>query len=510
MSGLFNGSTVHALSEAEMAQFFALISFDTGLWESDADAKHKNRIFQEIKEALKHPSARAQAREIIKANRPIEISFKDNQYENFNAYVPYGSDKEIVFNVGTLNRIESKLGCGGLFFHEAMHLRQFADMKESQRQRMRGMKRAGFKFADHLILDAETTAFTALFDAETNGKKDTELQELKQKWLKIARFGGKIPKGYIPFKPRKGLSRAELEQAREEYAIQMAGIEVRTRFMQNWLRDPNDLRHKDRDDVSVTYTMQVGMYTAQDFPDTFKTSRIRQMVVDGVLARNPTLKASDFHDYIRQIDKVNSFSVERLDDKVKQYNKHEKILKSIRKFASTGDFDEAKEAVDLMKPVIEKSQNVLAKRILGALEFRAPIRLEDLNYLLFVYSLEVPSKDYVSPQEKYSRLSTYLDALKKANSKYYASAKKAFEATDFNLVRLNAGGQFPQQHEEGALNVADASLRSAMAQAETHSSTGTPSSSASRTLGRSGQNISHQTEADDQLLPTPKHTQNMA
>lgn len=231
---LFKGSTSHELSQKEEEAFWNRLSISGRLFSFGDEAE----IEAGIKEMLKTPTGREQAREIIN-HEPKDYKFKIDVYRGL--YADLKANQSGGRYVSTLDHVEiyphgkNPQELGQSLFHEMMHARQPHDPKTDSK----------------VLSDTETQALSSQLSYEAKivdgNNMDTEYNKSYefnlQKWRKIAKNPRLTPKGEQSFEPVNGLTKEELAQAREQYARQMASKETRVQYIKDFMKDPLSNQH---------------------------------------------------------------------------------------------------------------------------------------------------------------------------------------------------------------------------------------------------------------------------
>ena len=288
---LFQGQTSHPLSEEEIEAFydkFSIRSYDSFMRRlfSGADERRDVRDFfrDSLDEMLKTPTGREQARAIIASEQTYRIFGCNDANISLNGYTRQNSD-EIFVNLTAVGGNQTNV-VGSTILHECLHLRQQATEYNSK-----------------ILLDAETQGLSQQLLFETNSRKNPSYCQSfefnRQKWLNIARTG-KYPRNFtgLRFEPMPNLSRAELNEAYEAYAHQMASLETRAQATQDfakpaaeWGKNPS-LKYPSYKLASVRelYNKQDDAYLQAGIEATVPKS-----VAEDIASRNPFINPSDFY-----------------------------------------------------------------------------------------------------------------------------------------------------------------------------------------------------------------------
>ncbi len=216
---LFEGQTGHALTGQEKQQFEDKIN--TWL----LSEKHETPVKTAFQEMMKYPTGREQIRQIIThpdAQFYIRSNFLVDFFAEINEYSAYNGG--LVTSVSTDSLEASSSFLGPLLLHEILH-----DRSHSERPS-----------GNYLLADSETQALDEQLYAEINyywrdPAYGASYQINLTKWVQIVSDNGAgKPDWAFEFKPIPGLSPEELKIAKACYIQQMAAMETRTQFMEDF------------------------------------------------------------------------------------------------------------------------------------------------------------------------------------------------------------------------------------------------------------------------------------
>lgn len=216
---LFEGQTNHPLSEEEKQAFWKKISF-SGRLLSFGDERKMRRGLEAMMEI---PTGREQIRQIINSpQKEYKITSRGDAFlkkKNCRGMCLLKSNIVLV-NSDYLNNTTST---GEILLHELLHCRQKKNPHFSK-----------------LFFDTETQALSAQIALETGNKdsKDVSYGESYninlKKWTAIATGQKQKPIWAPPLKYTFNLTSEEKKEARFLYAHQMAAMETRTQYMEDF------------------------------------------------------------------------------------------------------------------------------------------------------------------------------------------------------------------------------------------------------------------------------------
>ncbi len=259
---LFRGQNTHPLTQYEMKRFFDRLDIRGRRFTDD-----EQKIKKAFEAMAQTPTGREQIRQIIRAlpsDRIFEIRheqrwefshlFSESRTlgpQNAGGYV-IKMDSILLPNI-IFNMSPNELG--NTLLHELNHARNYTHV------------------ATAVLLDAETQALSAQLTIETNNKRDCWHDSVNLKnyhdnlvrWRIIAKNPNQRPQWaflepfeYIPSPAEKqsGQNNPEREAAaREMYARQMASIETRTQFMEDFYISSYSLNQREKSSSRFSYML---------------------------------------------------------------------------------------------------------------------------------------------------------------------------------------------------------------------------------------------------------------
>ena len=297
MTQLFKGQTTHPLTEEEVEAFYQQVDIVSlhGFWTRNLASDETRRWYEAqlkagLNEMLKTPTGREQARAIIASGKNYTVygELPENIPDGVAGYSTDGSNDVHV----RLDTDEKEMG--RTIIHELLHARQKHRKGESK-----------------VLEDAETQALNCQLDMEARGdnKQTTGYEKSyeinKKKWYDRAKGTRGYPKGYtgLRFEPAPGLSPEKMEEARKQYAIQMASLETRAQATKDFVKPTSEWGKNSSLPVADYDLARLReFYSSRDgyYYDEGKRPHVSQAAAQDVASRNPFLHESDFNSLYKE------------------------------------------------------------------------------------------------------------------------------------------------------------------------------------------------------------------
>lgn len=386
---LFEGQTNHPLSEAEIETFFfkvELRSFASFRARVFSGRETRQRVIDFFKKGLekmmKTPTGREQVREIIASKDEYRVWGVNKPNDpHTHAYIEPGSLDVYVNLASVVEGNPAKVG--QFILHELLHQRQKVTGKESK-----------------VLADCETYALTFQLDTEAKNLSHPQYQKSfeynKRKWKRIAQ-SGRYPNGFngLRFKPIQGLSQAELIEAQEQYAHQMASLETRAEATKDFLKPAFEWgKNSSLKYPNYALASRRELYSGQDYCFYSNNERpiVSKQLAQDIVSRNPFLKESDFYSLWQEKSNEKPISesmVDKLDKIIEVYN-------NIGGIMNVSD-------LKIWKSVIDKEQDPMFKKLslaaLKKLEKKGDISVAEENILKHTFLCNLNGND-MKPQIK--------------------------------------------------------------------------------------------------------------
>ncbi len=112
------------------------------------------------------------------------------------------------------------------------------------------------------------------------------------KWIEISKNPEKTPEGHLKFQPKEGVN---VEEARIEYAMQMASLETQASFTRDFVR----MQYVDHQkaDPPLIFTDKITKQQSTSYANKdkkYEKISVTDEAVDDILSRNPFLNKEDF------------------------------------------------------------------------------------------------------------------------------------------------------------------------------------------------------------------------
>lgn len=230
---LFVGQTNHKLSENEKKLFFKKIDM------SECSSSDRMKLHQAVESMIENSgTAREQARQIIASPRKsfkIVISPEADEEMDENVCIGQSNRETGICNIHSC--ILSHPLAPETMFHELLHQRQPSSYDN-------------FFFADaethalssQLIAEYKTDQFAQNYPIPKDLGYIKSYEKNRAKWKQIV--SGELPKpDWAPaLRYRSGLTQREQQKATELYVSQMASMETRTQYMEDFFASQQDLK----------------------------------------------------------------------------------------------------------------------------------------------------------------------------------------------------------------------------------------------------------------------------
>ena len=302
----FEGENTHLLSEEETQLFWNKISL-SGRWFSNDEKKLK----EAIERIIETPTGREQARQII--NSPIEnfqitVSRKyDKTLKQLGCAGAYFIDNQVIY-IHSDMLDQDRIQTGIIILHELLHARQPNTNSEKPK----------------IYMDAETQALTYQLAYESrpymvnpdesefySSAYNKSFEQNLEKWRQIAQGKIKRPSWAPPFRPSNSYS-----YCLNNYAHQMASLETRTQFINDWISSSQDLKTGDKDmpiyDYNLLYRSR--LYDEQDALLNQTIKRDWNTAIEDIRALKEQYPSLDTNEIIQ--------SLEELENEYNSYNEN--------------------------------------------------------------------------------------------------------------------------------------------------------------------------------------------